>query len=163
MTPSAAARMSPRMGIGHWSGLDGGRRSVSRGVRERAVVIRLTVNGTDEAPLKVTVEAEGVQLACVGAPAHVRVMEPLKPLSGFTSRLNTAICPAVTVADSEPPLAASNEKLVPMPVKTITCGLPEALSVMVTEALRLPLAVGSNVTLIVQFAAAVTLAPQVLV
>ena len=51
----------------------------------------------------------------------------------------------------------------PVPVSDTLCGLPEALSVMVTEALRLPLAVGSNVTLIVQFAPAATLAPHVLV
>ena len=130
---------------------------------DRAAVVTVTVNGTDEALVKVMVEGDGVQLDWVGAPAHARTTEPLEPLSGFTSRLNTAVCPAVIVADSEPPLATPNEKLVPIPVKIITCGLPEALSVMVTEALRLPLDVGSKVTLIVQFAPAATLAPHVLV
>lgn len=43
------------------------------------------------------------------------------------------------------------------------CGLPEALSVTESEALRAPVAVGLNVTLMVQFAPAATLEPHVLV
>ena len=41
-----------------------------------------------------------------------------------------------------------------MPLRASDCGLPLALSVMVTLALRLPVAVGVKVTLIVQFAPA---------
>ena len=52
---------------------------------------------------------------------------------------------------------------VPVPERLTVCGLPLALSVMVTEAVRLPLAEGMNVTLIVQLAPAATLAPQLLV
>ena len=52
---------------------------------------------------------------------------------------------------------------VPVPVKPTDCGLPEALSVMLTEALRVPVAVGLNVTLIEQLAPAATLVPQVFV
>jgi hypothetical protein len=52
---------------------------------------------------------------------------------------------------------------VPVPVKGADWGLPEALSVMVTAALRAPVAVGLNVTLMVQLAPAATLVPQVLV
>jgi hypothetical protein len=40
---------------------------------------------------------------------------------------------------------------VPAPLSVIVCGLPAALSVMVTAAARAPVAVGMNVTLIVQF------------
>jgi len=41
--------------------------------------------------------------------------------------------------------------VVPVPLSVKECGLPAALSVMVTEAARAPVAVGVNVTLIVQF------------
>jgi hypothetical protein len=63
----------------------------------------------------------------------------------------------------EPPVATLIVKSVPIPVSATACGLPEALSVIVTLAARLPVAVGLKVTLIEQFAPAVTLAPQVFV
>ena len=50
-----------------------------------------------------------------------------------------------------------------MPVKATVCGLPLALSVMLTDAVRVPAAVGANLTLIVQLAAAATLLPQLFV
>ena len=51
----------------------------------------------------------------------------------------------------------------PVPERLTVWGLPLALSVMLTEAVRLPLAVGVKVTLIVQLAPAATELPQVLV
>ena len=45
---------------------------------------------------------------------------------------------------------------VPVPVRLTLCGLPVALSVRVTAAVRVPLAVGVKVTLIVQLAPAAT-------
>ena len=50
-----------------------------------------------------------------------------------------------------------------MPERLTDCGLPLALSVMLTEAVRLPLAVGMKVTLIVQLLPAATELPHVLV
>jgi hypothetical protein len=50
-----------------------------------------------------------------------------------------------------------------VPASETLCGLPLALSVMVTLAKRLPVAVGLKVTLMEQFAPAATLAPQVFV
>ena len=50
-----------------------------------------------------------------------------------------------------------------MPERVTVWGLPLALSVMLTEAVRLPLAEGLNVTLIVQLLPAATELPQVLV
>jgi hypothetical protein len=52
---------------------------------------------------------------------------------------------------------------VPVPLKLIVCGLPGALSVMVTAALRALAAVGANCTLMMQLPPAATLAPQVCV
>src|ERR1039457_7273507 len=51
----------------------------------------------------------------------------------------------------------------PVPERVMVCGDPAALSVMVTDALRPPAAVGVNVTEKLQFAPAATLLPQVLV
>jgi hypothetical protein len=55
------------------------------------------------------------------------------------------------------------DDVAPVPDRLAACGLPEALSVTERVALRVPEAVGANVTLIVQFPPAVTLEPQVLV
>src|SRR5712692_10181440 len=51
----------------------------------------------------------------------------------------------------------------PLPLKRIDCGLPGALSLMVTEAVRVPVWVGVKVTLIAQLAPTARLEPQVLV
>ena len=52
----------------------------------------------------------------------------------------------------------------PVPLSVKECGLPPALSVMVTAAVRAPVAVGWNVTLIVQLPLfAATELPQVFV
>jgi hypothetical protein len=53
--------------------------------------------------------------------------------------------------------------VVPVPVSPAVCGLPEALSLMESAALRAPAALGLNVTLMVQFFPAATLVPQPLV
>ena len=52
---------------------------------------------------------------------------------------------------------------VPVPGRLTVWGLPVALSEMLSEAVRLPLAEGVKVTLIVQLAPAATLDPQLLV
>jgi hypothetical protein len=51
----------------------------------------------------------------------------------------------------------------PTPERPTVCGLPPALSVMVTDAVRLPLAVGVNITLIVQLPPAASELPHVFV
>ena len=53
-----------------------------------------------------------------------------------------------------------NKNVIPVPDRLIVCPLP-LLSVMLTEAVREPIAEGVKVTLIVQFPPAATLAPQV--
>ena len=51
----------------------------------------------------------------------------------------------------------------PVPVRLTVCGLPAALSIIVIAPVLVHGAVGLNITLIVQFAVAATLAPQVFV
>jgi hypothetical protein len=52
---------------------------------------------------------------------------------------------------------------VPVPLKLTVCGLPTALSVTLREALRDPMTVGLNVTLMLQLAPAARFLPQALV
>ena len=51
--------------------------------------------------------------------------------------------------------------VVPLPLSDTCCGLPAALSVTLRDALRVPLAVGLKVTLIVQLAPTANELPQV--
>jgi hypothetical protein len=68
------------------------------------------------------------------------------------------------VSDVGETLAPGVAAVVPVPVRVTACGLPAALSVMVTAADRAPVAVGLNVTLIVQLPVfAATELPQVFV
>lgn len=61
-------------------------------------------------------------------------------------------------------LTAGAVAFAPVPVRVIVCGEPAALSAMVTEAVRVPVAVGVNVTLMVQLPLfAATVLPQVVV
>src|ERR1035438_2343065 len=53
--------------------------------------------------------------------------------------------------------------MMPVPLKAIVWGLPLALSVMETDALRAPVAVGAKITLIMQSAPNATLLPQLFV
>jgi len=77
--------------------------------------------------------------------------------------LPTAWLPKARLVGERPATGAGVAVSVPVPDRLIVCGLPLALSVMRTEAVRLPLAEGLNVTLMVQLAPAATELPQVLV
>jgi hypothetical protein len=68
------------------------------------------------------------------------------------------VLPPVTVVGFSPTELGTGS--LPVPVRPTVCGLPAALSVRVTAALPVPVAVGVNVTLMLQFAPAATLVPQ---
>ena len=70
----------------------------------------------------------------------------------------SAVLPAL-----KPRLAGLNSTTVPVPVRLTVCGLPAALSVIDNVPVRGPLCVGLKVTLMVQFASAARLEPQVFV
>jgi hypothetical protein len=88
----------------------------------------------------------------------------------FTVAPETKFVP-VTVRVKAPPPAVAELGLrlvmvgsaTPVPVRLAVCGLPVALSVMVTEAVRAPEDAGVKVTSMVQLAPAAKVAPQVLV
>ena len=77
--------------------------------------------------------------------------------------MKVADCPAVTAWFTGCVVieGASEDVVVPVPVKATFCGLPEALSVNVNVPVRLPAAVGVNFTLIVQLAPGATELPHV--
>jgi hypothetical protein len=78
---------------------------------------------------------------------------------------------SVVVSVLEPPLftlpklrlVGLNSTTVPVPVRLTVWGLPAALSLIDNVPVRVPLCVGLKVTLMVQFASAARLEPQVFV
>src|SRR5260370_644646 len=71
---------------------------------------------------------------------------------GVMVTLKLSVLPAVTFCVVVGPVSPQSGGFVPVPVSGTVCGLPVALSVMVNVPARAPVAVGVNVTLIVQFA-----------
>jgi hypothetical protein len=93
-------------------------------------------------------------MVMVAVPVLLRVTAvPLVVWPGMTTPK------LIDVGDRE----AKGAGAAPVPVKAAVCGLPAALSVIDTEAVRVPAAVGLNVTLMEHLAPAVTEAPQVFV
>lgn len=127
------------------------------------MVLTLTVISVAEFPFAVTLAGETAQVASEGAPVQVTAIFPLRPPAGAMPKVYVAVWPRVRVAEVVDPEAAPSVKSAPVPVRLTACGLPLALSVMVSDAARLPLAEGVKVTLMVQLAPAATLAPQVFV
>lgn len=93
--------------------------------------------------------------------ATVPVGVPL-PVFGLTVAVKVTGCPKVA-ALPEDASAVEVATVWPVPCKVTLCGLPAALSVMVTAPLRVPLSVGVKVTLTVQLAPMPTVVPQLLV
>ena len=116
----------------------------------REVVVTLAVKFVAEVALKVSV-AGTVQVAPVGAPVHVSEAVPLIPAPPIESEY-WAVAPAATVAELEPPDAIPRPTpgAAPIPVSVTVCGLLGALSVIVRVPVRVPEAVGVNVTSTVQ-------------
>jgi len=79
----------------------------------------------------------------------------------------TIFAALAVITSCAPNVKLAGEKLTaapsPIPVRLTVCGLPGALSAMVTAALRDPAAAGVNVTLMLQGVPGVRLVPHVLV
>jgi hypothetical protein len=94
-----------------------------------------------------------------GAPVQVSATAALKPFVEFTEMVTgapTAPCATVNVLGEIE--SVKSGAVDPVPVSGTVCGLPLALSVTVKVPERGPVAVGVNVTLIVQFAFAASVA-----
>lgn len=115
------------------------------------VAFKLNVLGFDE------------QVPAGGAPLHETVTVPLNPPKGATTDVNVRVCPAAMVPELGEPGGKENEKSVPLPDRVIACGLPAALSEIVTAPARAPLVAGLNVIEIEQVSLGARLFPQVVV
>jgi hypothetical protein len=151
--------------------------------RDWGLPAALSVMLTDAARLPLTVGSK-VTLIVQLVPAatelpHVLVSAKspgLAPVRPMLERLTAALPPLVRVAVNVPLGVLTGwlpkqrlvgERLtavaVPVPERLTVWGLPAVLSVILTDAVRLPLAVGSKVTLIVQLAPTASELPQLLV
>jgi hypothetical protein len=124
---------------------------------DRAAVVIDTLVEDALVPLRLTVGDATVQPASLGAPAQVTDTVWFSPPSGITFKSNVVDCPAAIV---DPLGDTTSEKSMPVPVSDTVCGVPLALSATDSTPVLLPLALGLNVTLIVQCAPTPTLAPQ---
>jgi hypothetical protein len=100
--------------------------------------------------LQVMVGDDGVHPSCT---------VPETPVPPVISSPKYAVPPGVAVAVVEPPegIEMITCAFVPVPFSETDCGLPVALSAILNVAARAPVAVGVNVTLIVQLAFAARL------
>jgi len=85
----------------------------------------------------------------IAIPVIVSVVVPT-----FVSVTVLAAVVVPTVTEPKLKLVGESFAVVPVPLSETVCGLPDALSVTLKAALRVPLAVGLKVTLIVQLALA---------
>jgi len=91
----------------------------------------------------------------------VMVRGVVPPLVNVT-RLELLVVPMSRVAKVREPGDTVTAE-VPVPLRLTACGLPAALSVTCSEAVRVPRPVGVNCTLMVQFEPAAKVAPHVVV
>jgi hypothetical protein len=94
-----------------------------------------------------------VQVAAAGAPEQPKEALPAKPGPGVNCRLKAAVCPAFTVTEVEPGAAGEIARAaLTVALMAIDCGELVASSVIVTDALRAPVAAGENDTPMLQVA-----------
>ena len=119
--------------------------------------------------LKVTLIVQDPPAATLVPQVFVweKVVEPAIVMLLMLSAVLPALLSVVVSVVVEPlpklRLVGLNSTTVPVPVRLTVCGLPAALSVIDNVPVRGPLCVGLKVTLMVQFASAARLEPQVFV
>ena len=112
------------------------------------------------APLSASDVGDRVQDKVAGTLGQVTATVPVNPLTGASVNVNVVDPPdelIVRVVGE-----TLTEKSIPVPESFTDCGLPLALSEMLSEAPRVPAADGVNVIAIVQLPPAATEEPQVL-
>ena len=118
---------------------------------EGAVVPTFTVTDCGVVPLICSEGLDKLQVGpsvTVGVTAQLRLTVPLNMPDPAKLRLKLAVCPALMVCDVDDPEAGEMLKpgaAAPSPDREIVCGLPEALSLIVTVPDRFPVVVGVNV------------------
>jgi hypothetical protein len=128
-------------------------------VAELPIVVTETVTDAGVEPESTIELDDSEQVEPVGAPLQDSATVWLKPAIGLTASEYVAVEPGVTVCVDEEEV---NEKSSPEPLSGIVCGLPLALSAMVSVPLTAPLFDGSKNTPIAQLDPAARLPPQAL-
>lgn len=129
----------------------------------RAVVVIVAVEVT---PVELGVTEFGLseQDEPAGAPVQVRATAEVKPFKPVTVTVVVAVAPAAMLKLAG---AAATVKsglvVVPVPFSVAVCGLLASLSATLSVAVTAPVAVGVNVTLIVQLAPTANVVPHALV
>ena len=121
-----------------------------------AVVPTFTVTVCVPLPLICTDELDRLQVGAgvaAGVTVQLRLTVPVNDPIDENAKLKLAVCPALMVCDVDDP--EDDEMLksgaaTPSPDRGIVCGLPEALSLIVTPPARCPVVVGVNVIAIWQ-------------
>ena len=129
----------------------------------RAVVVIVAAEVT---PVEVGVTEVGLseQADPAGAPVQVSATAEVKPLSPVTVTVLVAVAPAAMLTDAgDAAIEKSLVPAVPVPVSPAVCGVLGSLSATLNVAVAAPVAVGVNVTLIVQLAPTASVAPQLFV
>ena len=91
------------------------------------------------------------------------IVSEVLPVSERVTLCAVLVLPVLCWANVRLPVERLTTGWSPVPLKLMVCGLPLALSLTVSEALRDPAAEGVNVTVIVQLPPAATPPPQLLV
>lgn len=112
----------------------------------RAVVAMLTVIAAGLVLLRVMGLGVTVQLEATGAPEQLNCTAPEKPPLEARLRLNVAVAPAATVVDDGDEPVEIVKVAGALTVNEMACGLSAASSVMMSDPVRTPEAVGENVT-----------------
>jgi hypothetical protein len=121
------------------------------------VSVQLPLAATELPQLFVSVKSEGF----VPATEMLVILKAVLPTLVSVTVWGALVCPTAIAGNDS--LVADNLTSVPKPLTAIDCGLPLASSLISTEALRVPAAVGWKVTLIPQCAPAATELPHVFV
>lgn len=135
-----------------------GKRDIASDVVAVVLIVTVTVAGFEPG---VTGLDDMLQADLAGAPLQARAIALLNPPSTpATTTEYVAVDPALTVSLVE---ELVRPKSVPVPLNATLCGLPAALSVIVSAPVRLPADFGLKEMLNVQLALAVRVPEQLLV
>ena len=113
----------------------------------------VTIDAVDVAPVEVGVTEFGLseQDEPAGVPVQARATAVVKPFNPVTVTVEVPVAPAATLTEAgEAAMLKSGLVVPPVPASAAVCGLLASLSATLSVAVTEPLAVGVNVTLIVQ-------------
>jgi len=120
----------------------------------RAVVVMVAEDMTP-ADVGVTELGFSEQVEPAGAPVHVKATAEVNPFNAVTVAVTFAVPPAATLtAAGDAVTEKSGLVVVPVPVSVAVCGLLASVSETLSVAVAAPVAVGVNVTEMVQLAPA---------